>query len=89
MTRHSLAEILLMVLAVCGVLAILSLIGAGLLHPAAQHAASNRVFAVSSAGFRAIVFSVLIVAVVGIIITVMASLRAEVDCHKTARRRTR
>jgi len=76
MTRHSLAEILLMVLAVCGVLAILSLIGAGLFHPAAPHAASNRVFAVSSAGFRAIVFSVLIVAVVAIIIAVMASFRS-------------
>jgi len=76
MTRHSLAEILLMVFAVCGVLAILSLIGAGLFHLAAQHAASNRVFAVSSAGFRAIVFSVLIVAVVAIIIAVMASFKS-------------
>jgi len=76
MTRHSLAEILLMVLAVCGALAILSLIGTGLLHPTAQHAASNRVFAVSSAGFRAIVFSVLIVAVVAIVIAVMASFKS-------------
>jgi len=76
MTRHSLAEILLMVLAVCGALAILSLVGAGLLHPATQHAASNRMFAVSSAGFRAIVFSVLIVAVVAIVIAVMASFKS-------------
>jgi hypothetical protein len=76
MSRHSLAEILLMVLAVCGALAILSLVGAGLLHPAAQHAASNRVFAVSSAGLRAIVFSVLVVALAAIIIAVILSFRS-------------
>jgi uncharacterized membrane protein len=76
MTRHSLAEILLMVLAVCGALAILSLIITGLLHLTAQHAASNRVFAVSSAGLRAVVFSVLIVTVVAIIIAVRLAFRS-------------
>jgi hypothetical protein len=65
-----------MVLAICGALAILSLVGTGLLHLTAQHAASNRVFAVSSVGLRAVVFSVLIVTVVAIIIAVRLSFRS-------------
>ena len=77
MTRHSLAEILLMVLAVCGVLAILLLVGAGLLHPAARSMPPGTGgIGFSIGGLRAIVFSVLIVAVVAIIIAVMASFRS-------------
>jgi hypothetical protein len=76
MTRHSLAEILLMVLAVCGALAILLLVGTGLLHLTAQHAARNWAFSVSLAGLRAVVFSVLIVTVVAIIIAVTLAFRS-------------
>jgi hypothetical protein len=77
MTRHSLAEILLMVLAVCGALAILSLVGAGLLHLAARSMApGDWAFSVSSAGLRAVVFSVFIVAVIAIVIAVILSFRS-------------
>ena len=77
MTRHSLAEILLMVLAVCGALAILSLIGTGLLHLTARSMPpGDWAFSVSSAGLRAVVFSVFIVAVVAIVIAVMLSFRS-------------
>jgi hypothetical protein len=77
MTRHSLAEILLMVLAVCGALAILSLIGTGLLHlTGGSTPPGTGTFAVTFGGLSAILFSVLIVAVVAIIIAVMLSFRS-------------
>ena len=77
MTRHSLAEILLMVLAVCGALAILSLIGTGLLHLTARSMPPGTGgIGFSIGGLSAIVFSVLVVAVVAIIIAVMVSFKS-------------
>jgi len=77
MTRHSLAEILLMVLAVCGALAILSLIGTGLLHLAARSTpAGTGGIGFSVGGVSVIVFSVLIVLVSAIVIALMLTLRS-------------
>jgi hypothetical protein len=77
MTRHSLAEILLMVLAVCGALAILSLIGKGLLHPAARSTPPGTFgIAVSVGGVSVIVFSVLIVVVIAIVIVLTFTLKS-------------
>jgi len=76
MTRHSLAEILLMVLAVSGAVAILSLIGTGLLRLTARGTppgAGGVVFSVG--GVRMIVFSILIVAVVAIVIALTLTLK--------------
>jgi len=77
MTRHSLAEILLMVLAVCGALAILSLIGTGILHLAARSTPPGAFgIAASTGGICVIVFSVLIVAVIAIVIALTFALRS-------------
>jgi hypothetical protein len=77
MTRHSLAEILLMVLAVCGALAILSLIGTGLLRVAARSAPPGTFgIAASAGGVSVIVFSLLIVAAIGIVIALTFVLRS-------------
>ncbi len=77
MTRPSRAEILLMVLAVCGALAILFLIGTGLLHSAARSTPPGTGgIAVSVGGVSVIVFSVLIVAVIAIAIALTFALRS-------------
>jgi hypothetical protein len=69
MTRHSKAEILSMVLAVCGALVIFFLIGTGLLHFAARGIpAGTSGIDVSVGGISVIVFSLLIVAVIAIAI---------------------
>ena len=69
MTRPSPAEILLMVLAVCGAVAILSLIGTGLLRLPARATPPGTVgIGLSIGGVSLIVFSVVIVAVVAIVI---------------------
>jgi hypothetical protein len=78
MTRHSLAEILLMVLAVCGALAILSLICKGLLHPAARSTPPGTFgIGVSVGGVNAIVFSVLLVAMAAVVVVVTFALRSK------------
>lgn len=78
MTRHSLAEILLMVLAVCGALAILSLIGKGLLHPAARSTPPGTGgIGVSVGGVNVVVFSVLLVAMVAVVVVVTFALRSK------------
>jgi hypothetical protein len=75
MTRHRLAEILLMVLAVSGAVAILSLIGTGLLRLAARGTPPGAGgIAFSVGGVSMIVFSILIVAVVGIVIALAVTL---------------
>jgi len=78
MTRHSLAEILLMVLAVCGALAILSLIGKGLFHLTARSTplgGSGGVVSISG-GISTKVFSVFLLAVVAFIIALILALRS-------------
>lgn len=78
MTRHSLAEILLMVLAVCGALAILSMIGTGLLHLAARSTPpGSSGIAASSGGISVWVFSVFLLAVVAIVIALTVALRSK------------
>jgi hypothetical protein len=78
MTRHGLAEILLMVLAVCGALAILSLIGRGLLRLAARGTPPGAGgIAVSVGGVSVIVFSVLLVAMVAVVVAVTFALRSK------------
>lgn len=78
MTRHSPAEILLMVLAVCGAVAILSLIGTGLLRLAASPTPPvTRGIGFSVGGVSMIVFSVLIIAVVGIVIALTLTLKSK------------
>jgi hypothetical protein len=77
MTRHGLAEILLMVLALCGALAILSLIGTGLLRVAARSTPpGSSGVAVSSGGISVWVFSVFLLAVVAIVIAVRLALKS-------------
>ena len=77
MTRHSLAEILLMVLAVCGALAILSLIGTGLLHLTARSTRPGTGGVVLiSGGVSTKVFSVVLLAVIAIIIALILALRS-------------
>jgi hypothetical protein len=76
MTRHSLAEILLMVLAVCGTLAVLSLVGLWLVHlssTGAPEGASGVSFSVRKVS--AISFTGLIVALVVIALALALSLR--------------
>jgi hypothetical protein len=78
MTRHSPAEILLMVLAVCGAVAILSLIGTGLLRlTAGPTPPVTRGIGFSVGGVSMIVFSVLIIAVVGIVIALTLTLKSK------------
>lgn len=78
MTRHSPAEILLMVLAVCGAVAILSLIGTGLLRLTARPTPPvTRGIGFSVGGVSMIVFSVLIIAVVGIVIALTLTLKSK------------
>ena len=73
MTRHSLAEILVMVLAVFGALAILSLIATGLLRLAARATPPGTAgIGFSVGGVSMIVFSVLIVAVAIVIALTLA-----------------
>jgi hypothetical protein len=78
MTRHSLAEILLMVLAVCGALAILSLIGTELLHLTARSTPPGGTGGIVSisGGISTKVFSVFLLAVVAIIIALILALRS-------------
>ncbi len=77
MTRHSLAEILLMVLAVCGALAILSLIGTGLFHLTARSTPPGTGGVVFiSGGVSTKVFSVVLLAIVAIIIALMLAVRS-------------
>jgi len=77
MTRHSLAEILVIVLAVFGAFAILSLIGTGLLRLTARatHPDSGGIV-FSVGGISRTVFSVLIVAVVAIVIALTLTLKS-------------
>ncbi len=78
MTRHSLAEILLMVLAVCGALAILSLIGNGLLRRTAGGTPPGTGgIAFSFGGVSVWVFSVFLLAVVAIVIALTLALRSK------------
>jgi hypothetical protein len=76
MTRHRPAEIILMIMAVCGAVAILSLIGTGLLRLAARatHPASGGIV-FSVGGISRIGFSVLMVAVVAIVIALTLALK--------------
>ena len=77
MTRHSPAEILLMVLAVCGAVAIVSLIGTGLLRLTARPTPpSTGGIGFGVGGVSMIVFSVLIVAVVAIVIALSLTLKS-------------
>ena len=77
MTRRSLAEILVMVLALCGAVAILSLIATGLLRLTARATPSGtRGIGVSAGGVSMIVFSVLIIAVVAIVIALSLTLKS-------------
>ena len=77
MTRHSLAEILLMVLAVCGALAILSLIGTELLHLTARSTPPGTGGVVFiSGGVSTRVFSIVLLAVVAIIFALILALRS-------------
>ena len=68
MTRHSLAEILLMVLAVCGVLAILSLVGLWWIHlpstgaPQGASGVSFSVRRVSTISFSTVIVTVVVIA---------------------------
>lgn len=76
MTRHSLAEVLLMVFAVCGAVAVLSLVGLWLVHPSASGTppgTSGGSFSVRRVS--AISFTRLIVAVVVIGFPLVLSLR--------------
>jgi hypothetical protein len=80
MTRHSLAEILLMVLAVCGALAIVSLVGIWLVHPSSYGippGTSGVTFSVRRVS--AVSFSTVIVAVVVIAFALAVSLRSGRD----------
>jgi hypothetical protein len=77
MTRHSLAEVLLMVLAVCGALAILSLVGLWLVHFSsygAPHGASGGSFSVRRTSVTA--WSTVIAMVVVIAFALALSLRS-------------
>ena len=77
MTRHSLAEILVMVLALCGAVAILSLIATGLLRLTARATPPGTGgIGVSVGGVSMIVFSVLIIAVVAIVIALSLTLKS-------------
>ena len=76
MTRHSPAEILLMVLAVCGAVAIFSLIGTGLLRLTARPTPSTGGIGFGVGGISMTVFSVLIVAVVAIVIALSLTLKS-------------
>jgi len=77
MTRHSPAEILVMVLAICGAVAILSLIATGLLRLTARATPPGTGgIGVSAGGVTMIVFSVLIVAVVAIVIALSLALKS-------------
>jgi len=77
MTRRSLAEILVMVLALCGAVAILSLIAAGLLRLTARATPPGTGgIGVSAGGVSVIVFSLLIIAVVAIVIALTFTLKS-------------
>ena len=77
MTRRSLAEILLMVLAICGAVAILSLIATGLLRLTVRATPPGTGgIGVSVGGVTMIVFSVLIIAVVAIVIALSLTLKS-------------
>jgi hypothetical protein len=78
MTRHPPAEIVLMVLAVCGAVAILSMIVTGLFHLAARSTPPGTGgIGVSVGGLTAIVFSVLLVAMVAVVVAVSLALRSK------------
>jgi uncharacterized membrane protein len=69
MTRHSLAEILLMVLAICGALAILCLVGLWVVHlsssgtpPGGSGGVTFSVSRVSSTSFSAVIAMVVVIA---------------------------
>jgi hypothetical protein len=77
MTRHSLAEVLLMVLAVCGALAILSLVGLWLVHFSSYgtpHGASGVSFSVRRTSVTA--WSTVIAMMVVIAFALALSLRS-------------
>jgi hypothetical protein len=77
MTRHSLAEIVLMVLAVCGVLAILSLVGLWWIHlPTAATPPGGSGFAISLRRVSVVSFSKVMVAVVVIAFALAVSIRS-------------
>ena len=78
MTRHSLAEILLMVLAVGGAVAIFSLIGSRLVHFTSQGSAAGAGgIGLTVGGISAVLFSVLIVVVVAIAVALAVALRSK------------
>jgi len=77
MTRHSPAEILVMVLAICGAVAILSLTATGLVRLTARATPPGTGgIGVSAGGVTMIVFSVLIIAVVAIVIALSLALKS-------------
>ena len=77
MTRHRLAEILLMVLAVCGALAIFSLIGKGLLNLSARGTPpGSGGVAFRFGGVSVWVFSVFLLAAVAIVIALVLTLKS-------------
>jgi hypothetical protein len=77
MTRRSLAEILMMVLALCGAVAILSLIATGLLRLTARATPPGTGgIGVSVGGVTMIVFSVLIIALFAIVIALTFTLKS-------------
>jgi hypothetical protein len=77
MTRHSLAEILLMVLAVCGAVAILCLIGSWLLRLIVfGTAAGGGGVAFGVSRVSVILFSVVIIAAVAIAIALTLTLKS-------------
>ena len=76
MARHSLREILVMVLTVCGALAIFSLIATRLFHLTSQGTTAGAGgFSFSLGGVSAILFSALIIAVVAIGVVLAVALR--------------
>lgn len=77
MTRHSLAEILLMVLAVCGVLAILSLVGLWWVHLASAGTPPGASgFAISVRRVSVVSSAKVMMAVVVIAFAVILSIRS-------------
>ena len=77
MTRHRLAEVLLMLLAVCGALAILSLVGLRWVHlPSAGTSAGVGGSAFSVSRVNAILFAKVMVALVVIAFALVLSIRS-------------
>ena len=78
MARHSLAEILIIVLAVCGALAMFSLIGTWLVRLTTRGTPPGG-FGITFAfgGISTILFSVLIVAVIAIVVALAVSLKSK------------